>query len=300
MKKTVNALLYGKIDVGIEKQKPSIDDNNPLAELNAFNWSYKLYFDKKKRSFFTLSDLDSILINMKIQELQINPLASPMVLLPYITINAQKMVGRFVDKPDQDLILVRTKTNNRERSQESSRKDDGDEMDICKNQKGQFTKEPGEYGFTWAKMVRGDEDALPSMNEILDGLKYYYLQQIDEMTEGQSYYRIKYVKYQLQLVFRKLRELVKIEKPDEPLIISKYSDNGLCNPDSSAVCLLLWLYSIEPPFYAAINEAGRIMDTEFISMLGPFAKAIYIIFEYVEFQREDRLDCGNQIIKQNP
>ena len=87
----------------------------------------------------------------------------------------------------------------------------------------------------------------------------------------------------MQLVFRKLRELVKIEKPDEPLIISKYSDNGLCNPDSSAVCLLLWLYSIEPPFYAAINEAGRIMDTEFISMLGPFAKAIYIIFEYVEF-----------------
>lgn len=84
-----------------------------------------------------------------------------------------------------------------------------------------------------------------------------------------------------------------VDRPDEPLIISKYTDNGLCNPDSKVVCLILWLYSVEPPFYAAINEASRTMDMDLIKMLGPFAKALYLIFEYVEFLREDRLECGN-------
>ena len=66
------------------------------------------------------------------------------------------------------------------------------------------------------------------------------------------------------MVFHKIKELVDIPNPDEPLVFSKYTENGLCNPNSTVVCLLLWLYSIEPPFYAAINEAGRTMDYEVI------------------------------------
>ena len=87
---------------------------------------------------------------------------------------------------------------------------------------------------------------------------------------------------------------------DEPLIFSKYTENGLCNPESTAVCLILWLYSIEPPFYAAVNEASRLNDMDVIETLGPFARVLHMIFEYVEFQREDRLECGNFEIKGNP
>lgn len=80
-----------------------------------------------------------------------------------------------MDRPDQDFLLVRTKYNTRERSQESSRKDDGDELDVFQASRG-FQKEAGEYGFTWAKLEKGDEDGLPSINEIMRGLKKYYMQ----------------------------------------------------------------------------------------------------------------------------
>lgn len=49
-------------------------------------------------------------------------------------------------------------------------------MDLCRTSyaKNGFTKEAGEYGYKWSKMYKGDEDVLPSLNEVISGLERYY------------------------------------------------------------------------------------------------------------------------------
>jgi len=47
------------------------------------------------------------------------------------------------------------------------------------------------------------------------------------------------------------------------------------NPYSPEVLLIANLYSMEPPFYADVNNASRTMDITKLKTLGPFAQAIF-------------------------
>ena len=47
------------------------------------------------------------------------------------------------------------------------------------------------------------------------------------------------------------------------------------NPYSPEVLLIANLYSMEPPFYADVNNASRTMDITKLKTLGPFAMAIF-------------------------
>jgi len=47
------------------------------------------------------------------------------------------------------------------------------------------------------------------------------------------------------------------------------------NPNKPETCMLLWLYSIEPPIYAELNKtcnSGKLLN---LRTLGPFARALY-------------------------
>ena len=61
-----------------------------------------------------------------------------------------------------------------------------------------------------------------------------------------------------------------IENVKEPIT---YED--LWEPKSKVVCLILYLYTIEPPFYAEINRAVRLRDKEMLYTLGPFARCLF-------------------------
>lgn len=125
MRMTTQAIFKGKIDVRSNQDLNDINgslfsetkEKNPLAALNAFNWSYTLDTSKHSGdSLILLSDFDSILVNMKVREFKKNPRSSPMVLLPYTTINVQNKCGRLLDRPSQDLYLIKTPNNDRQRS----------------------------------------------------------------------------------------------------------------------------------------------------------------------------------------
>lgn len=62
--------------------------------------------------------------------------------------------------------------------------------------------------------------------------------------------------------------------------------------------MILWLYSIEPPFYAALNDASREMDEEYVLMLGPFCRALHIVLSSAEAARDDKMLNGTTIIKE--
>ena len=79
---------------------------------------------------------------------------------------------------------------------------------------------------------------------------------------------------------------------DTPIEWSKDPELGYENPHSKIVFLVLFLYSIEPPLYFALNDACRKKDKLLLPMLGPFAQALYWVLEGTERGRKDRFTKG--------
>ena len=103
------------------------------------------------------------------------------------------------------------------------------------------------------------------MREVLEGIKSYYLRELQkdlDNIQARGLYCQEAAIRVYQDIFDKLEEFAKIEKGSEPLIRSEYvnSPNNLLDPHSPVVCLLLWIYSFEPPIYAALNEACRTIN----------------------------------------
>ena len=53
----------------------------------------------------------------------------------------------------------------------------------------------------------------------------------------------------------------------------------LMDPNSPEVSILMYLYTIEPPFYAELSNACRTQDESKLNWLGPFAQAITTILK---------------------
>lgn len=47
------------------------------------------------------------------------------------------------------------------------------------------------------------------------------------------------------------------------------------DPYGKVVSIIMYLHSIEPPFYAELNKASRSLDKSQLKKLGPFARCIY-------------------------
>jgi len=77
-------------------------------------------------------------------------------------------------------------------------------------------------------------------------------------------------------VFNKLLELAEIDDPDDPL------KGKLDDLEDKSTCLLLYIYSCEPPLYMDLHTASRRMDKRFLESLGPFARALIKIFDNAE------------------
>ena len=70
------------------------------------------------------------------------------------------------------------------------------------------------------------------------------------------------VKSQYKKVFDRLKEIFNFSDLDKPFYVNtsvkmKRDEFSLSDPDSKAVYLILWFYTIEPPLYAILNQACR-------------------------------------------
>jgi len=72
--------------------------------------------------------------------------------------------------------------------------------------------------------------------------------------------------------------LLSLDMPDSD-ITKPMTREVFENPYSPEVLLILNLYSMEPPFYAALNKAMRDLDMDKLKTLGPFAMAIYWVLD---------------------
>ena len=55
------------------------------------------------------------------------------------------------------------------------------------------------------------------------------------------------------------------------------TEDTFLNPESEEVKVLLYLYTMEPPFYAELNGASRTLNKEYLKTLGPYARAMYLV-----------------------
>jgi len=59
------------------------------------------------------------------------------------------------------------------------------------------------------------------------------------------------------------------------------------DPTSPSICLILYLYTVEPAYYAEVSHASLYMDMQKLLMLGPYARAYSEILTCSERNRED-------------
>ena len=75
----------------------------------------------------------------------------------------------------------------------------------------------------------------------------------------------------------------------QPITLNIYVD-----PNHPVTQLILILYSMEPPFYADLNNACRNLDMDKLQTLGPFAKAIFMVLGsgglFSDKKREDAIE----------
>jgi len=70
--------------------------------------------------------------------------------------------------------------------------------------------------------------------------------------------------------------------------MKKDGELGLKNTLGKGFCMILWLLSIEPPFYAAISNASRLMNLKYLEFVGPLARVLFEILKNGENNRQDK------------
>lgn len=82
--------------------------------------------------------------------------------------------------------------------------------------------------------------------------------------------------------FETIFDIFQVNEPDVPC-------KSLSDSTDNVTSMILWLYSIEPAFYAELNQACCTMDLELLEYFGPFARALHTILQNAEKNRADKV-----------
>jgi len=74
----------------------------------------------------------------------------------------------------------------------------------------------------------------------------------------------------LNEVFDFFLECLGSQNTERPL-----NDEILSDPSSPELSLIMYFYSMEPPFYAELNRAIKSCDSSKLNTMGPFARAMH-------------------------
>jgi len=86
-------------------------------------------------------------------------------------------------------------------------------------------------------------------------------------------------------VFEKIADLFQVKQGSEPC-------KNLTDSSDNVTSMILWLHSIEPSFYADLNQACCGMDEDMLEYFGPLARALHTILQNAEKNRTDKILPG--------
>ena len=261
-----------------------------VKDFTRLNWSFGIsYFTQNPSDFELMTDLDSMVLNMRLQ--QIGKYKSHFVYLQDFYVDLANMVAYNFDRVGNlaRAVVFRTSSNDRRRSMRTERKTDSNDL-VLGDFSDNFAKEYGEYGNMWAKQY--NDGKLPSPNQLLEGLEKFFSLELMKKIGSQGELMISQIQSSYTDGFDRIRKMINFPDMDKQFYIGSGGDNDLHSPTSRASFLVLWLYSLEPPFYFHLNQACRSLDQTLLQFLGPFAYALAVVLESAEGYRADRLKAG--------
>lgn len=193
----------------------------------------------------------------------------------------------------KEYVLVRSEKNDRTRAPNSSKTNA-----LFFNQE---IVESGKYGTQW--LTTKGKNRYPTLTQVTDGLRKYHASTIAGSLNTMPKDKSKKITKQYEDLFTNILALGGFDKAGKttPLAANygKLADGrmfpikeGLFDPDNKASQLILWLYSVEPSFYADLHRITRDMDEQYIDTLGPFALCMYWITKLAEMNRVDKMTLG--------
>ena len=129
-----------------------------------------------------------------------------------------------MNKKGEVKAIKKAASNDREQRvrPESTQKADGSSLNLNPSQgqdKQDFAKEMGAFGFEWARRVKGDESAFPTFDEMMKGILNWYMEQIRARLSGISPQQQIIIIKKANASFVALRNAIDITRIHEPMKI---------------------------------------------------------------------------------
>lgn len=152
-----------------------------LEGLHEATWPQNILTEQGE-FYQTLSVLDCIVISNKRRELRYDPQANPVVHLAGHQIDVNAKQATVKGNPGQRYILQRSYTGKRARLR-NSRRGESNQFDLSRAIAENWKTASGEFGIRWSTTFKQQKWATPSPNEILEGLRKWWVLQVSETLE---------------------------------------------------------------------------------------------------------------------
>lgn len=132
-----------------------------------------------------LSDLESIYVGIRLKEIVQKPDADKHVEFPDMNINLDSMTATLLSQPDETYQLVLAEAEDGIKLAPQPENGDSVEFNISPylQREGIYDLEAGLFSETWAFTRYGNTTSYPTTIEIIDGLKLFFDQYIDEQMQ---------------------------------------------------------------------------------------------------------------------
>jgi len=128
------------------------------------------------------------------------------------------------------------------------------------------------------------------LKEVVDGLCEIQFEKIDDSMENAPLELKMDVKRNYQWAFMYIILSTEFD------VNKQLTKEDFTDPLGLVVSIILYIYSMEPPFYAQMNTAIRDLDLTMLEKLGPLARCLYQIhITRLESRRHDSIPCGESI-----
>ena len=289
------------------------DPDEIMYKLNMANWAYHIESDDGVYKNI-IQDLDCLRISYRQIKLEdgtkINidggEKLSDHVFLPLsgMTVKLDENEAYYEIRQKRFYKLVRSENNERRRNKYSRKFIYQQFLYADPEMKDEEILHQS-LGYRWCKDIKGgDMNKLPSMKQVFNGISKFlddFLQK--KLVKSPKKWQDQcYGRYKATLHY--ILDLVEYQNREKPITFEE-----LNNPNSKAVCLILYLYSMDTPMTGLFSQVynpdkpiyrtseTNMSDDKFlIRTLGPFDRCLqHILHSKCELNRFDRLESQNAI-----
>lgn len=235
---------------------------------NAKNYSKRgWYIVQPDQVMIPLTDPENILIENLMKKYKKDKTTSMKIKLHDKAIDLEKKTVKIYAEPDRDWPLVSSKL--KQRPEISEKLTDVSSLILINDGDKQYTKDDMTNKSIFALMwYERNNRILPTMNQILWGLACF---QVDELFGWRGSRTQREREEEKVNQYNHLQSIciemtgMKPDQMDEAL-----NELGEASEANKVNKFILWLYTIEPPYYLHVNNACRFKYMDHIDTLGPF------------------------------